>query len=89
MPTIKSGVTTAEASVSATESGVAPATTAVASTAMLRPRGHREEERERRDGRQATHTDAIISPFLECGRSFTIRDEDAEATAGPRLTSFP
>ena len=70
MPATESDMAAAEASVPTTEPRVA-APTAVASSATLRPQGHRQEERERRDGHQATHTDAIISPFFKCGRSFT------------------
>jgi hypothetical protein len=50
MPSAKPGVSTTESSVSTAKTAVA------ASSTMLRPQGHREEERECRDGRQATHT---------------------------------
>jgi hypothetical protein len=33
--------------------------TAVTATSALRPHGHREEKRERRDGHQATHTQLL------------------------------
>ena len=84
MPTAEA-VSTTEASAATAESCVPTAkarmaaATAVASSAMLRPQGHSQEKRERRDGHQATHTNAIISPFFKNWSSFTIGDEDAEA----------
>ena len=43
---------------------VSPKTTAarMASAAVLRPQGQRQQNNERRDGRQATHTVPIINP---------------------------
>ena len=72
----ESSMPTAEARVSTAETRMA-ATTAVASSAVLRPHGHREEDRERRDGHQATHTEAIISPIFQDGGGFTNSDENA------------
>lgn len=44
------------------------ASTAVATSPALRPHGHCQEKRERRDGDKATHTDLIIAPFQMPGR---------------------
>ena len=51
---------------SAKTTGV-PATAAVTASAMLGPHGHCENERERRDGYQAAHTEAIIPPKSKPG----------------------
>lgn len=84
MAATESGMATAEAGVSAAETRVAAAT-AVTSSAMLRPNGHSEKESERRDGHQATHTDAIISPFSKNGSSFTNGAQRAGKRAGGRI----
>src|SRR5579859_129564 len=88
MPSTESGMSAAEASVAATKAAMAAAT-AVASSAVLRPHRDREEESERRDGHQATHTDAIISPFFTYGRGFTNSDECAGRPSGGRNQRLP
>jgi hypothetical protein len=74
------GMSTESAGVPAAESGMTPTTTktasvattaAVTASAMLRPDGHGQRKRERRNGDQATHAANIIAPPGKPGAGFS------------------